>query len=284
MARNRETVSPDFPPVATIIERDVRDAPARGGEQPIVIGLCGVQGSGKSTAAAQVHAALIANGIRSVVLSLDDLYLIAAERNALSKEVHPLLRTRGVPGTHDVALGMIILDQLQSGKPVRLPKFDKARDDRAPPDRWQVAPPGVQIVLFEGWCVGARPQSEAALAAPVNALEAEQDRSGGWRSYVNDQLAGPYQSLFARLDRLILLEARSFDVVRAWRTEQEESLRRAAGNGIGAGMNDAEIEIFIQHYERLTRHILEEMPARADLSIVLDEHRTVIGVKRVLTN
>jgi D-glycerate 3-kinase len=269
---------------ADIIEREVGDTLARGDQRPLVIGLCGAQGSGKSTAAAQVHAALMANGIRSAVLSLDDLYLTTAERNALGEEVHPLLRTRGVPGTHDVALGMTILDLLQSGKPVRLPNFDKARDDRTPPDRWRVAPSGVQIVLFEGWCVGARPQSEAALAAPVNALEAEQDRSGGWRRYVNDQLAGPYRSLFARLDRLILLEAPSFDVVRAWRTEQEEDLRRVARNGIRAGMSNAEIETFIQHYERLTRHILEEMPARADLSIVLDEHRTVIGVKHVPMN
>jgi D-glycerate 3-kinase len=277
-------VSPELSTAATIIERDVSDTLARGGRQPIVIGLCGAQGSGKSTAAAQVQAALIANGIRSVVLSLDDLYLTAAERNALGEEVHPLLRTRGVPGTHDVALGMTILDLLQSGKPVRLPNFDKARDDRTPPDRWQVAPPGVQIVLFEGWCVGARPQSEAVLAAPLNALEAERDRSGSWRRYVNDQLAGPYQSLFARLDRLILLEAPGFEIVHAWRTEQEEGLRRAAGNGIRAGMSNAEIETFIQHYERLTRHILEEMPARADVSIVLDEHRTVIGVKHASMN
>lgn len=272
-------MSPELSPAATIIERDIKDALARGDRQPIVIGLCGAQGSGKSTAAAQVHAALTADGIRSVVLSLDDFYLTAAERNALGEEVHPLLRTRGVPGTHDVALAMTMLDLLQSGEPVRLPSFDKALDDRAPADRWQVAQPGVQVILFEGWCVGARPQDEAALAEPVNALEAEQDRSGGWRHYVNDQLAGPYQQLFARLDRLILLEAPGFEVVRAWRIEQEEGLRREAGTR--AGMSDAEIETFIQHYERLTRHILDEMPMRADVAISLDEKRTVIGVKHV---
>lgn len=116
---------------------------------------------------------------------------------------------------------------------------------------------------------------------PINALEAEQDQSGSWRRFVNDQLAGPYQSLFARLDRLILLRAPGFEVVRAWRTEQEEDLRRAAGSGTRAGMSNAEIETFIQHYERLTRHILEEMPERADLTIGLDEHRSVIDLTRV---
>jgi D-glycerate 3-kinase len=280
MAGSRETVSPEVSSVANIIEQDIKDALARSTRQPIVIGLCGAQGSGKSTAAGQVGAALAAEGIRVVVLSLDDFYLTAAERRVLGEEVHPLLHTRGVPGTHDVALATTVLDQLRSGKSVRLPRFGKAQDDRAPSDRWRTAPPGVQIILFEGWCVGARAQSEAALAIPVNALEAEQDRSGGWRRFVNDQLAGPYQSLFARLDRLILLRAPGFEVVRTWRTEQEEDLRRAAGNGTRAGMSNAEIKTFIQHYERLTRHILEEMPARADLTIGLDEHRCVIDVTR----
>ncbi|MBC9035091.1 kinase [Sphingomonas sp. JC676] len=262
-----------------MIERDIRDALARGDGRPIVIGLCGAQGSGKSTAAAQVHAALTADGIRSVALSLDDFYLTSAERTALGEAVHSLLRTRGVPGTHDVALAMTMLDLLQSGEPVRLPCFDKTRDERATTAQWQVAPAGVQVILFEGWCVGARPQSDAALAEPVNALEAEQDRSGSWRRFVNDQLAGPYQRLFARLDRLVLLEAPGFEVVGAWRTEQEEGLRRETGNGVWAGMSDAEIHTFIQHYERLTRHILDEMPRRADLVITLDEKRAVIRAK-----
>lgn len=273
-------MSPELSSVANIIEQDIKDALARGTRRPIVVGLCGAQGSGKSTAAGQVGAALAADGIRAVVLSLDDFYLTAAERRVIGEDVHPLLRTRGVPGTHDVALATTVLDQLRSGESVRLPSFDKAQDDRAPSDRWRTAPPGVQIILFEGWCVGARAQSEAALAMPVNALEAEQDRSGSWRRFVNDQLAGPYQSLFARLDRLILLRAPGFEVVRAWRTEQEEDLRHAAGNGPRAGMSNAEIETFIQHYERLTRHILEEMPARADLTIGLDEHRCVIDATR----
>lgn len=273
-------MSPELSSVANIIEQDIKDALARGTRQPIVIGLCGAQGSGKSTAAGQVGAALAADGIRAVVLSLDDFYLTAAERRVIGEDVHPLLRTRGVPGTHDVVLATAVLDQLRSGESVRLPSFDKAQDDRAPSDRWRTAPPGVQIILFEGWCIGARAQSEAALAMPVNALEAEQDRSGSWRRFVNDQLAGPYQSLFARLDRLILLRAPGFEVVRAWRTEQEEDLRRAAENGTRAGMSNAEIATFIQHYERLTRHILEEMPARADLTIGLDEHRCVIDVTR----
>jgi D-glycerate 3-kinase len=272
-------VLPDFPSAAVRIEQDVRHALTRSVRRPIVIGLCGAQGSGKSTAAAAVHAALTADGIRSVVLSLDDFYLTAAERQALGNTVHPLLRTRGVPGTHDVALAATLLDLLRAGEPVRLPRFDKARDDRAPAAEWRTAPARVEIILFEGWCVGGRAQSEAALREPVNALETERDPAGYWRRYVNDQLAGPYQALFARLDRLVLLKAPGFEVVQGWRTEQERDLQRKAGGP--SGMSDAEIETFIQHYERLTRHILTEMPERADLVIALDDARNVISAKQV---
>lgn len=246
--------------------------------RPLVIGLCGAQGSGKSTAAAAVAAGLEAHGIAAAVLSLDDVYATAADRAALARTVHPLLHTRGVPGTHDLALAHATLDALAAGQPVRLPRFDKARDDRTPEALWPLAPPGVQVVLFEGWCVGARPQPAAALAHPVNALEAECDAEGVWRAHVNAQLAGPYAALFARLDRLFLLQAPGFEVVCGWRAEQEQALRRAAPPGAAMGMDDAAIARFVQHYERITRHILAEMPARADLVLSLDGARTVIGV------
>ena len=38
-------------------------------------------------------------------------------------------------------------------------------------------------------------------------------------------------------------------------------------------MSDDAIGVFIQHYERLTRHILSDMPAYADLTLRLDEKR-----------
>lgn len=233
----------------------------------MVLGLCGVQGSGKSTLAAAIARSVPG----TVVLSLDDLYRTRAERRVLAATLHPLFATRGVPGTHDVDLGIATLDALRAGQPVRLPRFDKAIDDRAAPAAG-VEGGAPRLVLFEGWCVGARPIAEAALVAPINALERDEDGQGVWRRTSNAALAGPYQALFARIDRLVLLEAPGWETVLHWRTEQEQALRVAGANGPGV-MDDATVARFIQHYERLTRHILIEMPGRADLVLPLDEVR-----------
>lgn len=246
----------------------------------LVVGLCGAQGSGKSTMVRALRALLHAQGVACVVLSLDDLYLTRAERESLASRVHPLLATRGVPGTHDVQLGLELFDALKEARRVALPVFDKALDDRkAIGERVPVRGP-VQVVLFEGWCVGAIPQDEAALARPVNALEREHDCNGSWRRFVNETLRGPYQTLFARLDALILLQAPSFDVVFDWRLEQERKLRDrfAATDRAERVMNDEEVARFTAHFERLTRHILSEMPARADAVVTLSERREPIDL------
>ena len=239
----------------------------------MLVGLCGAQGSGKSTAALILRHLLEARTLKVAILSIDDLYLTHAERQALAKAVHPLLATRGPPGTHDIALGQAVIDAL--GQPGRtpVPSFDKAIDDRRPREAWPVFEGPADIILFEGWCVGARPQPADALTAPINALEREEDRGGVWRRYVNDALA-LYQPLFARMHRLVLLKAPSFDVVQRWRGEQEDRLRGAAPAGLRV-MTDAEIARFVQHYERLTRAILTEMPARADALVELDEARAL---------
>lgn len=245
-----------------------------------MLGLCGAQGSGKSTLAAQLAASGRDEGLTIVSLSLDDLYLTRAEREALARDIHPLLRTRGVPGTHDVALGLRLFDELDRGRPALLPRFDKATDDRCPQTQWEAAPEATDLLIFEGWCVGARPQPDAMLADPINSLEREEDAQGAWRRFVNDGLAGDYQQLFARIDLLVLLAAPSFDVVQGWRIEQERELRATSSEPKSRAMSDGEIARFIQHYERLTRHILAEMPDRADLVLRLNEDRSLRSIER----
>ena len=217
-------------------------------------------------------ARLEARGLRAAVLSLDDLYLPHDERARLARIVHPLLATRGVPGTHDVARGVRLLDAVRAGEDVVLPRFDKATDNPAPTDAWKAVMGALDVLIFEGWCVGARAQEEAALTVPVNALEAERDPERTWRRFVNLALSTDYAELFERIDKLVLLAAPGFEVVRAWRIEQEHDLRRRAGEGART-MSDGQIGVFIQHYERLTRHILSDMPAFADLTLRLDEKR-----------
>jgi D-glycerate 3-kinase len=238
----------------------------------LVVGLCGPQGSGKSTIAKALQLLLEDGGARAAILSLDDLYLARAERAQLAAAAHPLLQTRGVPGTHDVAMAMDVIDRLGEAEPVAMPCFDKATDDRVDPAAWPIVRGPIDILIFEGWCVGARPQQDDALEVPVNALEAEADAASIWRYYVNARLAGDYAALFARIDYQILLRAPSFEIVTRWRIEQEHKLRARLGDEART-MSDDEIAHFVRHYERLTRHIAAEMPGRAELVVDLDEER-----------
>jgi D-glycerate 3-kinase len=224
--------------------------------------------------------ALAAEGETCVVLGLDDYYLSKAARLALAEGVHPLFATRGPPGTHDLTALNAALDALMAGDGARLRRFDKGADDIVPEREWPLAPPNAGIVILEGWCVGAVAQPDDTLAAPINALETAEDASGVWRSAVNAALAGPYRALFARLDRLILLRPPSFEVVLGWRAEQEATTAaRAAREGRAAPalMDHAALVRFVQHYERVTQAILLDMPARADLTVRLDNQRRPVG-------
>ncbi len=235
-----------------------------------VFAISGLQGSGKSTLAAQIGARAEAGGLRVAVLSLDDLYLTRDQRRQLAHDVHPLLATRGPPGTHDVAMGCRVLDALKKGDDIDVPRFDKLADDRAE-DAWMRVQGRVDLVLFEGWCVGATPQREAELAMPINALEREEDADGRWRRYCNEALRRDYPALWSRLDALWFLQPPGFDIVRTWRWQQEQAM--VARDPARRGMDLAQLDRFIQHYERTSRHLLATLPGTADRVIRLDENR-----------
>ena len=244
---------------------------ARASGPGLRVGICGPQGSGKTTRARVLERLLAADGLRVVILSLDDLYLPLAARRKLAADMHPLLITRGVPGTHEIPLGLDLLHRLSRPGKILMPRFDKASDDRLPQSQWTPLEGPFDVILFEGWCVGAISQNAAALAMPVNDLERDRDPDGAWRAYANTQLAGPYQDLFADFARLVMFKVPSFEVVLGWRQEQE---RKAPVRG----MTDAEIAVFIEHYERLTDHIQAEMPARADVVVRLGRRREIDDV------
>lgn len=255
-------------------------------ERPLVVGINGAQGSGKSTLT-HILALLLERGFdkRVLSLSIDDLYKTRAQRRDMAETVHPLFITRGVPGTHDLDLGLDLFKALKDPnrhEAIPVPRFNKAKDDRDANEHWKRITPPVDIVLFEGWCVGAVAEDETALSNPVNTLEAQEDPQGIWRRYVNAQLGGPYRELFAELDILIMLQIPDMQYVYTWRRLQEHKLAAAAsGANIGANrhiMSDAELERFIMHYERITRAVLKEMPARADIVMRLDADHQVAQV------
>lgn len=246
---------------------------------PCLVGISGPQGAGKSTAALIVRRLLQAEGLRVAALSIDDIYLTRADRQGLAKTIHPLLITRGPPGTHDLKLGETVIQCLLNGGDIALPSFDKALDERRPESRWENFKGPADVVLFEGWCVGAAPQDHSTLLQPVNELEREQDAAGVWRTFVNDALR-KYQPLFSRIDFLILLQPTSFEHVLRWRLEQEAKLRARATpdrNDLRI-MTDPEVKVFVQHFERLTREILGEMPRRADAAVNLGPDRQLCSL------
>jgi len=253
-----------------------------------VIGISGSQGSGKSTFTTLLSNLLEeAYGYRVACFSIDDFYHTRIKREKLSRDIHPLLITRGVPGTHDVDLGMNTLTALQNAKDhsqTFIPVFDKSIDDRKFPKDWKIYKGRPDIILFEGWCVGAVPESSEKLIIPVNDLERRYDQSATFRTYVNNQLSGDYQKWFSLIDFLIMLKVPSFDLVYEWRLLQEKKLADAIRYDTNTKkslkiMSEDEIIYFIRHYERITRHMLEEMSDRSNLVLTMAEDHNFRSVR-----
>ncbi len=252
---------------------------------PQLIGINGGQGTGKSTMALFLKHLLEGEyGLKVAVLSVDDLYLTQADRVRLGELVHPLLVTRGVPGTHDPKMGLRVIEGLMSANPdtlTPLPRFNKGVDDRVPFEDWPVFQGRADIVILEGWCVGATEQAADELVEPINQLERNEDPDGKWRGYVNQQLAGDYRLLFDRIDQLIMLRAPSMACIRTWRGEQEVKLRKkleAEGKPMDGVMDDQEIDRFIEHYQRLTEHQWRVFPDKAAAVLRLAADHKITGI------
>lgn len=249
---------------------------------PKVIGINGCQGSGKSTLADYLCTAVSERlKINTVALSLDDFYLTKSARNTLANQIHPLLATRGVPGTHEVELAKNCVKDLLAGKKTLITRFDKSIDDRVSRDQLQSIEGPIGLIVLEGWCLGALPQQPASLISAVNALEKEEDADAIWRNYVNQALIDEYPALFNLVDELIMLQAPSFNTVFNWRLEQEQKLvKRLTKQGLKTNsgiMDEQQIRRFISYFERVTENILLEMPKRAD-------HLFTLGLSREITS
>ena len=264
-----------FPP--WLVQQALAASAARAGRGLRVFGICGLQGSGKSTLAAQLVAAARQAGLAAASVSLDDFYLTAAQRRRLARDVHPLLAIRGPPGTHDLDLALETFAALRRGLTRPLPRFDKAGDDRLAPEHWADTPAPLDLLVFEGWCLGVPAESEEALREPLNPLERDEDPDGRWRRWCNAALARDYPPLWAHVDVLWFLQPRGFETVHAWRGEQERALQAAHPGH--TGMDDAALDRFIQHYERVSRQALRTMPGIADACVALDSERQPLHVR-----
>ena len=213
-------------------------------------------------------------------MSIDDFYLGRAARKELARAVHPLLITRGVPGTHDVPLLNFTLDAIArcvAGKSRAHSALRQRHDTRLPPSRWRHVKHPPRFVILEGWCIGVPPQTDAELKKPINELERTEDADGIWRRWVNEQLERNYVPVWKRFDELAILQAPSFDVVLNWRDQQERALRRRQA---ARAQTTQQLKRFLQHFERLSRQALKRLPALADLRLVLDARR---DVRRIAT-
>ena len=255
-------------------------------QKTYIIGINGCQGSGKSTLADYLcTVAAEKYHLPTVALSLDDFYLTKAERIELARKIHPLLAQRGVPGTHDVNLAIDTISSLASGNKALITRFDKSMDDRVPEANSETITGHIGLIVIEGWCFGAKSQAPNSLIEPVNHLERSEDPDGVYRDYVNTALATQYPQLFELVDSTAMLRAPSFKTVFEWRLEQEqkliEKLRSTKTDPASVStMSDQEIRRFIQNFQRITEHCLEEMPTRVDHLFQLNAARQVVDYRK----
>ncbi len=245
-----------------------------------VIGLTGGQGTGKSTISNILKIILKeAYGLETVIFSIDDFYKTLSERKILSKKISNLFLTRGVPGTHDTKMLYKCIKNLKNKKfkNFSIPKFDKSIDDRASKNKWLKVKKKPNIVIFEGWCVGAIAQKKKDLIIPINALEKHNDKKKIWRQRVNFELKKNYKKIFNLIDNLIFLKVPSFKYVFKWRLLQERKLRITSKGD--KTMSDKEINKFVMYYERLTKQMLKFLPRTADTVISIDKKHRLKSIK-----
>ena len=252
-------------------------------KSPLIIGLAGGQGTGKTTIASIISLILEKYfKLKVFKISIDDFYKTRNERNKISKSIHPLLMIRGVPGTHDYKIIYEFFKKIKNKKfaKFRLPKFDKSKDERYNKKLWYKINSKPDIIIFEGWCVGAKSQKNSELIKSKNSLEKISDQNFIWRKYVNLQLKKNYKNLFRQIDEIIYLKANNFKILQKWRIKQEKTLWLKSKNKRSLRiMNRGDIINFMQTYQRITQNMFKDAPKYASIVMKLNSNHQINSIK-----
>jgi D-glycerate 3-kinase len=246
-------------------------------EKTLFIGLSGGQGSGKTTIAGILKIILKKYFKRKIkTISIDDFYKTLKDRKSMSNKIHPLFKTRGVPGTHDISSIKNFFTKIKKKKfkKFKAPKFAKNLDDRLKKRYWNNINERPEIVILEGWCVGAKSQTNSSIKKPINDLEKNEDKYMIWRKYVNNKLKKEYKKVFSKIDHFIFIKIPNFKVVFKWRYLQENKLKKNSYlNKKIMSYND--IKRFIMFYERITLQMIKDLSKSASMLMILKKNQEV---------
>ncbi len=234
--------------------------------------ISGSQGAGKSTLSKLIKIIIEKTSLKKVMLlSIDDYYYSKIDRYNISQQIHPLLMTRGVPGTHNIKKLKEHLGQFKKKQfPIITPTFNKLKDDISKKTKvFNKA----DILILEGWCCGAKPIENKFLKINLNKVEKELDKDFKWRKYYNSKLKKEYQQIFKTFDRTIYLQPPSFYFVLKWRYAQEKN--NAKKTKTKNFMNKNTTKYFILYYEKLTKWMIKNMPDKADMLIKVDKAQKI---------
>ncbi len=243
----------------------------------LFLGISGGQGSGKTTVTAILKIILRKYFKRKVyTVSIDDFYKTLNERNQMSRTIHSLFKTRGVPGTHDINLIKKLFNFIKRNKfqEFKLPRFDKSIDDRFKKKYWNTIKKRPEILILEGWCIGAKPQSNYLIRKSINILERKEDKDFIWRNYVNKKLKMEYKKIFTMLDHIIFMKVPNFNMVFKWRLLQENKLKKKTYLNRKI-MSHIQIKRFVMFYQRITLQMIKDLGKSASVVMLLKKNHEI---------